>query len=54
MGQDIKNRPQRDRTFIGFVPPETKKINKKFVPPEANGYPSGIKKGSYLFRQPPI
>jgi len=29
----MKNRPQRGRTFIGFVPPGAKKINKTFVPP---------------------
>jgi hypothetical protein len=31
LGSDhYENRPQRGRTFIGFVPPGTKRINKTF------------------------
>jgi len=49
-----ENRPQRGRTFIGFLPPGTKKINKTFLPPGAERInkkfvPPGTKKINKTF-----
>jgi hypothetical protein len=49
-----ENRPQRGRTFIEFLPPGTKKINKTFLPPGAERInktfvPPGTKKINKTF-----